>query len=255
MKDFIYEELRERVKDMGITLGPEDAEGNIEIKRGAWEWTINLTNARATYARTGSLDHLDKIIESFHNNLMGQLVPSWEDASPTVYTMLSAAPSRLNDDYIIDEVVTGVYMVYVFYDKGRYTWIGKSILSIWGITEEEMKGRCTYNSSIMLDECGFIPLALPGYGKLLGLNAEISWLNTAMAFQEGFKEKIKKKLGWPIYLAMPTREFCYVMHVNEKKMLPILKELCQDIYKHEDLHLTKQIFIMSDSGLKAVDKF
>ena len=64
MGDFIYEQFKERVRDFGIELGPEDKDGNIEITRNGGTSVINLGNARASYLQHGDLTHLDMIVSS-----------------------------------------------------------------------------------------------------------------------------------------------------------------------------------------------
>ncbi len=88
MGDFLYEQFKERVKDFGITVGPEDQDGNIQIDYGETHLTINLENARRSHAQHGDLTHLDRIIASLHESLMGIPLPGWDDAGPNLFFML-----------------------------------------------------------------------------------------------------------------------------------------------------------------------
>ncbi len=256
MGDFIYNEFKERVQDFGITIGPEDTDGNIEIDYGKTHLTINLGNARRSYAQYGDLEHLDKIIASLHESLMGMVLPAWDDASPNLFFMLAQLPQqRLEDEFITEPIANGVVKVFVHYHNGHYTWISHKSLKHWNVSLESFKGQCNYNMDILLDDCKIEIMKLPDKVKFGAIHSDISWLNSAVLFTKNFKKRIEPKVGWPIYFAMPTREFCYFINIKQKQSLSLLSSMFDDIYRHEDLQLTREIFSMTDNGIRVVGRF
>lgn len=255
MDDFIYEAFKERVKDFGITVGPEDPDGNIAIEYGNTHLTINLGNARKSYQQQGDLDHLDKIIASVHQSLMGILLPAWDEASPNLFCMLTQPKQSQQEDYITEPIADGVVKVFIHHHNGQYAWISHSMLKYWDVSLEAVKGQCNYNMDILLDDAKIEVMKLPDGVKFAAIRSDLSWLNTAVLFTTNFRKKIAGKIGWPIYFAIPTREFCYMVNIKHKQSLSILSYMFDDIYRNEDLHLTREIFSMTDNGIRSVGRF
>lgn len=257
MGDFIYNEFKERVKDFGIIVGPEDQDGNIEIDYGDTHLTVNLGNARNSYLKDGDLDHLDRIIASLHQSLMGMPVPDWDKAAPNLYFMLSRdelSPEKLKE-YITEPIARGVIKVFIHHHNGQYMWISHSVLKMWNVTMEAFKGQCYYNMDNLLDDSKIALMRLPGKGKFGAIQSDISWLNTALLFTRNFKKKIEEKIGWPIYYAIPAREFGYFVNVKHRQSMNFLSEMFEEVYRNEDLRLSREIFSMTDKGIRVVDTF
>jgi len=255
MSDFIYEEFKERVKDFGITIGPEDTDGNIEIEYGKTHLTINLGNARNSYLKHDDLQHLDQIVASVHESLMGTLLPAWEEASPNLYCMLTRPKESGQEEYITEPIADGVVKVFIHYHKGQHAWISHSMLKFWDVSLEAVKGQCNYNMSILMDDAHIHVMKLPDGVKFATIESDLSWLNTAVLFTKDFKKKISAKIGWPIYFAIPTREFCYMVNIKQKQSLSMLAYMFDDIYRREDLPLTREMFSMTDNGIRSIGKF
>lgn len=255
MGDFLYEQFKERVKDFGITIGPEDQDGNIHIAYGGKKLTINLGNARKSYEQNGDLSHLDMIITSLHENLMGMPLPDWDEASPNLFFMLSQPKETHQEQYIAEPVANGVVKVFVHHYRGKYMWVTHNMLQYWNVSLEAFKGQCNYNMDGLLDDCKIETIKTPDQVKYYCINADISWLNSAMLFTKNFKKKIEQQTGWPIYFAMPTREFCYFVNIKYRYTLDLLSPMFDDIMRGEDLHLTREIFSMTDNGIRAVGRF
>lgn len=257
MSDFIYNEFKERVKDFGITAGPEDRDGNIDIDYGDTHLTINLGNARKSYSQDGDLNHLDKIIASLHQSIMGIPVPAWDEAAPNLFFMLTRnelSQGQL-EEYITEPVASGVVKVFIHHNNGQYMWISHSVLQLWNISLEAFKGQCNYNMGNLLDESKVILMKLPGKGKFGAIQSGISWLNTALLFAKGFKKKIEEKIGWPVYFAIPAREFGYFVNVKDSQSLGFLSEMFEEVYRNEDPRLSREIFSMTDKAIRSIDTF
>jgi len=145
--------------------------------------------------------------------------------------------------------------VFIHHHNGQYAWISHSMLKYWGVSLEAVKGRCNYNMGIVLDDAHIEVMKLPDGVKFAGIQASLSWLNAAVPFTKGFKKKISAKIGWPIYFAMPTREFCYMVNIKHKQSLSMLSYMFDEIYRKEDLHLTREVFSMTDNGIRSVGSF
>jgi hypothetical protein len=255
MGDFLYEQFKERVKDFGITIGPEDRDGNIKIAYGGKDLTINLENARRSYTQYGDLTHLDRIIASLHESLMGIPLPGWDEASPNLFFMLSQPKETHQEQYVTEPVANGVVKVFVHHHQGKYIWISHNTLRYWNVSLEAFKGQCNYNMDILLDECKIETIKTPDHVKYYCINSDISWLNSAMLFTKNFKKKIEQQTGWPVYFAMPTREFSYFVNIKHRQTLDLLSPMFADILRHEDLPLTREIFSMTDNGIRVVGRF
>lgn len=255
MSDFLYEQFKERIKDFGITAGPEGKDGNIQIDYGKEHFTINLENARRSYAQHGDLTHLDKIIASLHESLMGVLLPGWDDAAPNLFCMLSQPAQLTEDEYIAEPIADGVIKIFVHHHRGRYMWITHNLLRHWNVSLEALKERCNYNMDILLDESKIHVMKAPDQVKFGGIDSEISWLNSAVLFTKNFKKKVERQIGWPIYFVMPTREFCYFVNIKHRQSMDVLSPMFVEICRYEDLHLTREIFSMTDNGIRVVGQF
>jgi hypothetical protein len=255
MGDFIYEEFKERVKDFGIDNCQEDADCKIKIYYGDKKFKKKIINARRSHFETGSLDHLDKIIASLHDGIINFPLPDWDTASPNLFCMLAQPGNEMEDKYISEPVIGDIEKVFVHHHKGRYIWISHNSLKRWNIDLETFKEQCNYNMDILLDDCKIEILKGPGKEKAGGINSDISWLNAAIPFTKNFKRKAALAIGWPIYFAMPTREFCYIVNIKQKGMLDFISPMLNDIWQREDLHLTRNLFSMTDNGIRVVGQF
>lgn len=255
MGDFIYEEFKERVKDFGIDISHEDADGNIKIDYGDKQFTINLGNARRSYSESGSLDHLDKIIASLHDGIIGFPLPDWDTASSNLFFMLTQPRNMIEDIYISEPIIDGIEKVFVYHHNDRYIWISHNSLQHWNIDLVTFKKQCDYNMDMLLDDCKIEILKGPGKEKAGGINSDISWFNAAIPFTKNFKQKATQTIGWPIYFAMPTREFCYIVSIKQKETLDFISPMLSDIWRHEDHQLTRNLFSMTDNGIRVVGQF
>ncbi len=255
MSDFLYEQFRERVKDFGITIGPEDQNGNIQIDYGETRLTINLENARRSYAKYGDLTHLDGIITSLHESLMGIPLPGWDEACPNLFFMLSQSTQVAREEYISEPVADGVIKIFVHHHDGRYIWISHNVLRYWNVSLETFKERCDYNMDVLLDESRIHITKTPDQVKFGCIDSDISWLNSAVLFTKNFKKGAEKLIGWPIYFTMPTREFCFFLNIKHRQTMDLLSPMFAEVFRREDSHLTREIFSMTDNGIRVVGRF
>lgn len=254
MGDFIYEQFKERVKDFGIVIGPEDQDGNIQIDYNEIKTTVNLGNARKSYFEHDDLTHLDKIITSLHESLMGTLIPKWDEASPNLFCMLSQS-RPYGDGYITEPIADNIVKAFVHYHNDRYMWMSYNTLKIWNISLEVFKAQCNYNMDILLDEAELKIIKTPNRVKCGFIHGGDSWLNSALLFTKNFKRKIEKEIGWPIYFIMPARAFTYFINVKDRQSLDMLSNIGSQVYQNEDQPLSREIFSMTDKGIRAVDRF
>lgn len=255
MSDLLYEQFKERVQDFGITIGPEDQDGNIQIDYGETHLTINLENARRSYVQHGDLTHLDRIVDSLHESLMGMPLPGWDEAAPNLFFMLSQPAHVAQAEYISEPIADGVIKIFVHHHQGRYIWISHNVLRYWNVSLETLKERCNYNMDILLDACKIHTGKTPDHVKFGCIDSEISWLNSAVLFTENFKKEVEKLIGWPIYFTMPTREFCFFLNIKHRQAMDLLSPMFAEVFRREDSQLTREIFSMTDNGIRAVGRF
>lgn len=255
MQDIVLERFKTRLEDLGLTIDKMDDEGLIHIEHGENTLKISLDNVRKSYEQEGNFDHLDNLIHSIHDYIMGVPIPEWNESREKVF--LSLFPSNTDfQDYLIESVTNDFYKHYVYYDNGQYIWLNHRQLEEWQIDEQTFKEQVDRNMNTLLDSSNIEVVETESGARLAYFDTEIDGLKSALLFSRNLKDKISPILGFPIYCVLPVRDFCYMFGEKDKDdLINALGKTVLNEYQHSGYEITTEIIKFSDDGIEAVGKY
>jgi uncharacterized protein YtpQ (UPF0354 family) len=254
MQDIIFERLKARLEDLGITIDKVDEEGLVYIEHGENTIKISLDNVRKSYEQEGTFDHLDNLVESIHSHLMEVPIPDWDQAYLKVYCSLFPSDYDFGD-FLHEKVTDEFHKTYVFYESEQYIWINHTQLEEWQIDEQTFKQQVAFNMNALLDESSIETTETEDGLKLAFFETIIDGVKSALLFSQNIKEKIEPVLGWPIYCVLPVRDFCYMFSEKDKELLNRLGEIVLDEYSRSAYPVTTEALLISDEGTRTVGKY
>lgn len=254
MHDIVFERLKTRLEDLGLTIDKVDEEGFIYIEHGQDTFKVSLDNVRRSYEQEGTFDHLDNLVESIHSHLMEIHIPDWDQAYLKVYCSLFPSDYDFGD-FLHEKVTDEFHKTYVFYESEQYIWIDHAQLDEWQIDEQTFKQQVTFNMNALLDESRIETTELEDGLKLAFFETTIEGVKSALLFNENIKEKIEPVLGWPIYCVLPVRDFCYMFSEKDKELLNHLGEIVLNEYTRSAYPVTTEALLISDGGIRTVGNY
>ncbi len=254
MHDIIFERLKTRLEDLGLTIDQVDEEGLIYIEYGENTLKISLDNVRRSYEQEGTFDHLDNLVDSIHSHLMEVPIPDWEQAHLKVYCSLF--PSDYNfGDFLHEKVTDDFHKTYVYYESGQYIWINHVQLEQWQIDEQMFKEQVALNMNRLLGESNIETTETKDGLKLAFFETSIEGVKAALLFSQNLRDKIDPVLGWPIHCVLPVRDFCYMFSEKDEELLSRLSKIVLDEYTHSAYPVTTEALLISDEEIKTVGKY
>jgi hypothetical protein len=254
MQDIIFERLKTRLGDLGLSIDKVDEEGLIYIAHGENTLKISLDNVRRSYEQEGTFDHLDSLVDSIHSHLMEVPIPDWEQAHLNVYCSLFPSDYDFGD-FLHEKVTDDFHKTYVYYESGQYIWINHDQLEAWQIDEQTFKEQVSLNMNSLLGDSNIETTETEDGFRLAFFETSIEGVKSALLFSKDLKEKIEPVLGWPIHCVLPVRDFCYMFSEKDDELLNRLGEIVLDEYSNSAYPVTTEALLISEEGIKTVGKY
>lgn len=254
MEDIIFERFKSRIEDMGLVIDKVDDEGLIYIEQEEGEFKISLDNVRRSYEQEGNFYHLDSLINSIHNYLFEEPIPSWDDAYLNVYQSLFPADNEWGD-FIHEKVTDDFHKNYIYYKDGQYIWINRSQLESWGIDEFVFKKQVAFNMNTLLDETTIEITETEEGLPIAYFECPIEGLKSALLFSTDVKKKLEPVIGWPVLCVLPVRDFCYIFSTENDILIEQLASVVLNEFQNAAYPVTTEILKISDEGTEAIGKY
>jgi hypothetical protein len=252
-RDFVFDEFKMQIEKKGLKIDSVDNTGLIYITVRGTQLKVSLDNVRRDFER----DHDTTVIAHYAIALDDAAVDmpsSWNEVRNHIY--ISLFPSDYDFDKFVHESVTdSVMKIYVFSTPGNFMWIDKSDLIKWKVSESEMIKQAKANGDSLLSKSKITFDTIEDH-KLGMLETEDETLKAALLFAPSMKEKAKKVFGFPFYVVIPVRDFCYLFSEKDfnffsKKLGPTVIEE----YQKSGHPITTEILKFTDQGVEAVGRY
>jgi hypothetical protein len=66
---------------------------------------------------------------------------------------------------------------------------------------------------------------------------------------------VQPKIGWPVYVVIPSRDFVYLFSVQDGELIPRIGSVVVEEYKESGYPLTTDVLEISDTGIEPIGTF
>ena len=214
--------------------------------------TVSVENIRRDYDRDHDAAAISRFVDTIAETGLG--LPNWDIAKAGL--RLSAEPSDHDFGETVREVVTEKFskvLVYVDKEEKRITWINNSQLKDWAVSKEQAFGAAEQNMASLMEH---IEIQIESIEQhQLAMFATDSVFKASLIFSPNFKDSVKKKIGWPVYVVIPCRDFAYAFSIKDKDLINRVGKVVVDEFKNSGYSITTEVLEISDSGIEAIGEF
>ena len=238
------------ITDRGLPRPKVSADRTLRITIKDKEFTVNLDNIAKEYAR----DRDTKLISRFADAVIASQkpIPPWGQAKAGIRFV--AEPSDYEfGDALVDPITESLCRVlsYVNKDETVISWLTASHLDKWGRPKEVVMEAAARNMGVLLRKS---PVEVETIDHFkLGMLATHSPLKASLIFSPNLKKIVSAKLGWPIYVVIPCRDFTYLFPdtgLIERLGGVVVREFSKSAYP-----ISTEVFRVSDTGIEAIGRF
>lgn len=251
-KDFVFEKFKAELEKNGLKIKSIDNENFLHIDVEGNDLKISLENVRRNYERDSDESHITDLVNSITS--FSSKIPDWAISKDKVYVQLFPNDFEFEDQ--INEKVTDEFSkVYAISINDKLSWITKTDLTKWEITESELKNQCDINANKLLLDTE-IKFEIIENRKLGLIEVQRTSLKGSLLFASNMKEKLKKDFGFPFYAVIPVRDFCYIFSEKDFDFFSNrIGEVVVDEYKNSGYPITTEILKFTENGIKSVGKY
>ena len=232
------------------------AEGTYAVDAGSISLDISLANVRRDFERDGDAGAISRFVDQIPLDDFAS-VPTWDEARPYVrYALEGMDQGALLDDVLFDRVTDGLCKIYVYTppDVSYLTWINHFTVEGWGVSREEIVQQAEVNMhQIVMNtelQCSDVD------GVTLGiLSTEETPFKASLILSPTFRDLVSPKLGWPVYVVVPCRDFAFVISVKDRGFLGRMAGVVIKQYRESGYPITKDVLEVSDNGVVAIGTY
>jgi hypothetical protein len=238
--------LREMAsRGVPVTVRPD---GLYEVRQGSGVNAISLENLSKEFERDRDPDRVLRFVQSI---LTAPVLPSWPDARKGLYFAVEPADHDFGDT-VREPVSDSVFRILVYLNEqgNQLMWVSADMLARWGQTRAAVEEAAAQNLGELLKSA---PLQLTEMdGRTFGTFGINSPFKAALPFAPNFRAVVGAKLGWPLYVLIPSRDFVYVFAEKDQPLLGVLGRAAVEEFEKGAYPVSRDVFRLSDEGLAAV---
>ncbi|WP_400190251.1 hypothetical protein [Hymenobacter sp. B81] len=247
--DPVFELFQQEVSRHGLVIDSVSEDGLIYIK----DHRISLDNARKQFTVNGDTSKVQELVRLVLNS--DSVSTSWEEVRAAILPVLLPSDMEYVQEAVHKRITAGMSMVLVQNAGEQIVWLRNDDAAEWKQTHEMLFKEAYANLDSVLASSEIKPALLEGhpYGIILGAE---SFLDASLPFAPGFKERVKKQFGWPVYAVMPVRDLCFIFSEHELDFFgqrfssTVLTEFSTSPYP-----VTRELIKISDSGIEAIGQY
>ena len=224
-------------------------DGRIVITQHHDEMTISLENLIRAIKRDGDNGGIARFAALV---VASQPLPSWSQAKSGIRWSIEAGGIDFGDALrrpMTDDVER--VLVYVPADESKIRWLSSADLKLWNQSDKEAWDQADRNMSDLLRA---MPFSIKQVDDMkLGMFDSDSPFKAAMVLSPNLKSVLAPKLGWPLYVVMPCRDFVFLFQAKE--MIPRVGRTVVKEFTDSSYPITPDVYLLSDEGIQAVGTF
>lgn len=252
-KDYVFDEFKSQIERKGMKIDSVDETGLIYISQGELTLKISLDNVRRNFERDNETTHISDLVATLVS-YSTELPEKWADVKEDIY--ISLFPSDFDFNDFLNKPITDEFSkIYVHSGDTKISWIAKSDLTRWGITESDLEKQANNNADRLLIQTPLLYDTIE-HRKLGMIEQENTALKGALLFAPAMKEKVKKDFGFPFYAVIPVRDFCYIFSEQDFAFFSQrIGKVVVEEYKQSGYPISTEILKFTDRGVEVVGKY
>ncbi len=162
----------------------------------------------------------------------------------------------LLDDVLFDRVTDDLCKIYVYTppDRSSMTWINHFTVEGWEVSREQIIQQAEVNmQQIVMNtdlQCSDVD------GVTLGmLSTEETPFKASLILCPAFRDLVSPRLGWPVYVVVPCRDFAFVISVKDRDFLGRMGSVVLKQFRQSGYPITKDVLELSNSGVVAIGTY
>lgn len=179
-------------------------------------------------------------------------VPTWEEAKSWVRWQLAPAKSDLAG--LLHECVSeqiALVLVLVAPDESQFFWISDEMATMWGQTKNSLFPIAVSNMDAIMAATDIE--VTRAESKVIGhLGTDWEGYKAALIYSDSFRSKVEPVLGWPVYAAIPSRDFVFLVGAKDKDLLHRVAPLVLKEWAESSYPLSTELFELRGHGVRAV---
>jgi hypothetical protein len=231
-------------------------EGTYAVDAGGVTLDISLENVRRDFERDGDAEVISRFVDQIPLDDFAS-VPTWDDARPYVrYALEGMDQGALLDDVLFDRVTDDLCKIYVYTppDGSSITWINHFTVEGWEVSREEIVQQAEVNMhQIVMNtalECRDVDRVTLGM-----FSTEETPFKASLILSPAFRDLVSPKLGWPVYVVVPCRDFAFVVSVKDRDFLGRMGGVVIKQFRQSGYPITKDVLEISDRGVVAIGTY
>lgn len=247
--DFLKHQFIRELKRRGIPVLAQLPGDSYLIQILGAECIVCLDSLRRNVRRDKNPNAVSNFIDSLLAT-RAELPPWLEAASGIRY---SAEASDYDFGNTLQTAVTpAMSRVLVFANAGEsyVSWLTPNHLASWGISRSVLESHAAANMDFLLGSVVLEVQSVAGFQ--LAMFSTDSIFKASLLFSPGLKSFVSR-LGWPVFIVAPCRDFVYVF--TDKELIPRLGEIVMREFNDSGHPVTPEVLQVSDSGITALGTF
>jgi hypothetical protein len=248
--DLFLAELARR----GLPAPERQADGSFRLDVGELELVISLDNLARDFAEDRDPARVAHFVEQVAAHCTAAVVPDWPTAE--VGLRFKAEPSTYNFGEAIRESISDSLcrvLVYTSPEERAIQWVMPWMLEQWGKTREEAEEVARRNMARLLTETEF-HVEEHEEGRL-GYFKGNSAFKASLLFSPNLKEVLAPRVGWPLLVVIPNRDFAYVFPEQDRDLFPAIGSIVVEQYRTGGYPISTEVFLVADDGIAAIGRF
>lgn len=250
--DPVFAIFQRQARQHGFVIDSVLSDGRVSIKHNGVESKISLDNARKSYQTTGDTSKVDELLAALLDYT--DTLPAWSEAAATLTPII--VPADMDFGNVVRRQLTdSTYIVVVRNIPGQLVWVQIDHLKAWKQNPKMLFETAYRNLEAIANRSEIKPAILDGhpYGIVL---SEKDHLDSSLPLSPNFKQLVKKKFGWPVYVVMPVRDLCFVFSAKELHFFSHrLSSTVAEEFATSPYPVSRELLKVSDKGVKAIGHF
>lgn len=250
--DIVFHVFKKAIADQGFVISDITEDELVCVVKGDFELKVSLDNLRKEFAQENDEDVISEFAAAIAS--AGAEIPSWDLAKIKVFP--SFFPSDYDYGAFVNFPVTEMFhTVFVYEEKLSKKWIDEDQVEKWNIDNETLVRHAIANLDREFEEAKLEVEEIEGR-KLGFLETEEETKKAVFVLSKKLQEKVRKVLGWPIYVVIPVRDFVYLFSEADSDFFiervggVVIKE-----YNESGYPITPEILRISDEGIEAIGRY
>lgn len=250
--DLFRSELARR--SLGYSIAPD---GRYTVQVRDQVVTVSLDNIRRDCERDADAGAIGRFVDRIELAVSGE-TPDWDAVRLRVRYCLEPSNYEMDDpDDVLfrpinDELVQ--MFVYTNADGSQISWINKSMLPAWGVTEQGVVDQAERNMAAIVAGAT-LEVDEIGTSRLGWISTEEAPFKASLILSGAFRDLVSPTHGWPVCVVVPCRDYVYVIRDGDHELLGRIGSVVIEEYRNSGYPITKDVLQVSNDGIVAIGTY